>query len=184
MAILRGLITYTRSPELTAKQMRPALEEANKAAVIFWHVNYLPGHFTVEGGRKYGYKPRSGEGESNLVYSKSTNPRYAGRLVSNRKYYWTKWRKKKTHDPLVFTGSSKESATRAIRVTATAKSGRGVMLLPKYFYQYRKDLNQPDKAAELVKVVTAEVAEMAKVHGAVMAKMLNAASEHRSVVAT
>lgn len=163
-------ITQTRTggAEHSARALTDAVKNAARATVEYWHEAYLPKHFTVEGFEEYGYQPRKGQDEPNLIYSdRGTAVRMgrAGRLINNPHYYWVKWRRYHTHDPLVLTGRSRDRAKRSIRtnVQATAAGSvraSGVLDLDRYFYQYRKDLGQPDKADELFRTTPAEGADL------------------------
>lgn len=164
MVRLKGAIVYVNSPEATAKQMRAAVRDANAFVVGYWHRKIMPGHFTVAGGKKYGYQKRQGDDQPPLVQSRSKKKKYAGRMVKNPAYSWRKRREKGHNKPLVWSGDAERMAKRMIRISSTSKKGVGVMTLPKYVYAYRKDLKQPDKAAELVTVARDEVTRMARLH--------------------
>lgn len=173
----RGVIYYERAPGATLKLLRAAAAAGNAAAVEHWHEHFRAGHFTPAGGRKYGYQPRKGDNEPPRVVSRSTNPRYAGRTVANPHYSWQKRRRMKHNKPLVWSGRS-EQASKVMKVTATSKRGVGAFTaLPKYFYQFRRDLKTPDKAAELTTVVSDEAEAMARVHRDAMTAHLNAARD-------
>ena len=72
-------------------------------------------------------------------------------------------------------------AARQIRITASPRRGVGVLYaLPKYFYAYRKNLRQPDKAAEVTTVIEVEVAEMGLAAEGAMADVLNGIKSRRA----
>jgi hypothetical protein len=141
-----------------------ALKSAAVATVEHWHETMMPKHFTVQGFDEYHYQLRKGQDEPNLIYSdngRAVRMGKYGRLINNPKYYWFKWRYKGTHDPLVFTGESRDRAMRSIRTNATLVAGTtvrgsGVLDLPRYFYQYNKAQNAPDKADELFRTTSRE----------------------------
>lgn len=180
--------TQTGGAEHSARAIVDAVKSAAIATVQRWHEAYLPRHFTVEGFEEYGYQPRKGQDEPNLIYSdQGTAVRMgrAGRLINNPHYYWVKWRRYHTHDPLVLTGRSRDRARRLIRtnVQATAAGtvrASGVLDLDRYFYQYRKDLGQPDKADELFRVSPPEQADLLNYFNAHVAMDLDRASSPTS----
>ena len=124
--MLRGVITYTGSPEVKAKAFRGILKEEMRGLIDFWHEKYLPKHFTKAGSGVYKYQDRS----ASHMRKKIKRFRHA--------------------DPLVFTGDMKRMLIRRIAISGTAKSAKGTLRGPKYLYQYRKDYNQPHKAEEIV----------------------------------
>lgn len=156
MSQLRGVIVYKNPPDVMARELKPAVKEGLFTAVVYWHRRFLPRHFTVLGERLYGYKPRAGQDEPAMV-PRGKN----GRMVLNRKYWHLKRRRKGHVRPLVWSGTLERTALAAIRVSGSHKQARGVLsLVPRYAYQYRKDLNQPDKAAELTRTTQSEVEEL------------------------
>ena len=168
--MIRGTIQYQRSPAATAKLFRAAMAVGNGAAVEHWNEKFRPLHFTVQGGRRYGYKPRKGDDEPPRLLMRA-----GGRTIANPHYSWRKRRQMRHNKPLVWSGRS-ELLSKAMRVTSSSRRGVGAFVaLPKYFYQYRKDLNQPDKAAELVTTVHDEVEELAGVARDAALKHLEAA---------
>ena len=90
------------------------MNELLKAAFLrvgeYWHERFREKHFTVEGGREYGYGPRSGEKLHRG--SKRWKRSYAG-----RKYSMSGGNPR----PLVWTGESEQQARQKI-VTATKHS--------------------------------------------------------------
>lgn len=156
----RGNLIDTRGFRVAAVD---ALEMGVTAAAMEWHRKYLPGHFTVEGGKKYGYQPRSGDNEAPRVLRADGKPG----TRANRKYSWMKRRKYRHNKPLVLTGYSEQAAKAGAKVSIRKTSNRVraalSMALPTYFYQYRKDLNQPNKYAELTRVLDHERDELDRV---------------------
>ena len=130
-------VNYVNPPDATARQVRPIVKAAMQTVARQWHRQTLPQHFERSAKRKYGYETRS--------------PRYTHRK-----------RKRFGHaDPLVYTGDMRRMVLRMVRIAGTAKRVRAVLTGPRYFYAYRKDANQPDKAAELTATTDAEANEMA-----------------------
>lgn len=149
-------------PTVKAKIIKKIVLDALHGAIRLWHRTMMPRHFSVQGGRRYGYQLRSGEGEPAIV----TDAR--GRRKQNRKYWHRKRREGYGTDPLFFTGRSMDAAERSIKLGGTYKKATGVLNMPRYFYAYRKDTarKQPDKAYELLLTTGAEETELqAKVRG-------------------
>jgi hypothetical protein len=158
--------------ETMAARSKRALDKGTKAAtmdtVSFWHKKYLPGHFELSANAKYDYQPRAGDGEPPLLPGVQVGKGNVAirKRQMNWKYSWMKRRKKGHNRPLVFTGASEQAAEQSIRVSSRKVAaeevirGQGVMDLPKYFYQYRKDLNQPNKVDELLRTTADEVVDL------------------------
>lgn len=202
--MIRGRVEYLNSPEHTMQQFGRAYRLGLEHAAEFWHRVYMPGHFTEEASRKYGYQKRSGEGESNLIYKdggRAVRQGKHGSLVQNPKYYWKKWRKKKHHRALVYTGDSERDARRTVRLSSRRSSGTtfqasAVMNLPKYFYQYTKagtyvrrgwggnqavvfSHDTPNKVKELLTTLPSEETVLAEVARRATIRELNAMPARR-----
>jgi hypothetical protein len=185
--VISTRITYDIPPEATVRDLEAASKHAVAEMLGYWWRNIMPGHFTVEGGKKYGYQPRAGEDEPErkTVRFVDDSGRVRTKLVRNRKYHW---RKRPPRLPLVKTGASRAAARASFRVT-TRKLGpdlvRGVLALPalpKYFYQYLQagtysrrtfdgqrieftlEREQPHKFEELTRIADDEWATLAHVY--------------------
>lgn len=160
---LAGEIQTTNDPEWTLLQWRKATRRGLEIAVGYWHRRFMPNHFTVAGGKKYGYQPRKGDKEAPTVPGKKG-------VRLNRAYSWLKRRYKGHWKPLVWSGQSERMARRMIKITSrTRRSAHlveavGAMTLPKYFYQHRKDLKQPDKYRELITTTPDELEILMRVY--------------------
>lgn len=187
--MLRITSTERNGPRATQRALAEAAKSAATAVVAFWHARYMPAHFTVAGGKKYGYKPRRGDNEPPRL----PNPKYGiNKLqgfhatkptLSNPHYSWRKRRQKGHNRPLVWSGQSEQMAKNGVRLSARYSrgskqvTGQAAMSLPKYFYQYRlrgwyqsaagdgKGLQHvtsdgPDKAAELTRTTPDEDVEL------------------------
>lgn len=171
-----------RAPKRVVVQ---ASQEALKATAEHWHATYLLGHFTVEGGKKYGYQPRKGDNEPPRIPRTGSNQHRSrwGSTRSNPHYSWRKRREKGHNKPLVWSGDSKTQAKQQVRLSTRVKRAGGeivataAMNLPKYFYQYRKDHNAPDKANELTRTTEVERAELAVFYEAKMGDRLSVLSK-------
>lgn len=155
--MIRGVIEYRGAPSDVAKEIRPAAKEALAAAGSWWHRRILPGHFLVAAEKKYGYEPRS------PAYT-----RYKAKRFGHR-------------NPLVFRGDLRAAVVRQARITSTSKGARVALRGPRHLHAYRKDYNQPDKAAELTAVTRDEVAELAKFVDRRITRRLNAVQTRRRV---
>jgi hypothetical protein len=187
-----------------------AVSDGLRQALEYWHEHYLPLHFTVEGGKKYGYQPRSGEGEPQWIYSNRgrglavNRGGIARRLIRNPKYYWRKKREGFGVTPLVRTGESAREARAGIRLSTrkTAADGivqaTGAMTVPKYFYQRLKAgtytrqgfggaseftvaHDTPDKYKELTTTTSDEQQVLREIVGRVAMGRLIAAAPPRTV---
>ena len=167
-----------------------AVEEAARAAAVdvvrHWHEPYLPGHFTVEGGRRYAYQARKGDNEPPRL------PRVlkSGRVTyrSNPHYSWQKRRQMRHNRPLVWSGRSEHLAKASVKLSSRGvrkdKEVRGTAampLLPKYFYQRRTDLKQPDKANELTRTVASEEQDLTQVYQREMSGNLSKARQVKAM---
>lgn len=117
---MAGLMAVTIEYEglLTLKQrdINAILRSGMNKIGHYWRANYLPGHFSKRGARKYGYTPRSGETGSSLRYKGS----YAARKL-----------KEKGHSrPLVYTGKSAAEALASRQVIAKATSKKATSEVP------------------------------------------------------
>lgn len=182
------MLTITSTGEVVPRTQRvltDALKAAAIATVEHWHERYLPRHFTEEGFALYNYQPRKGQDEPSLLYGergRAVRQGKRGRLVNNPHYYWRKWRTRRTHDPLVYSGESKRRAESSIRLNAQAVNGgttirgTGVMDLPRYFYQYDPAKGAPDKADELLRTTPSEEAELTAFYNSAVSARLAASA--------
>lgn len=97
------------TPEIAARAMQRLMKAALGKLAAHHHHLYMAKHFTVAGGREYGYKPRQGEGKSGKEFWRS----YCGQ----------KKRKKGHQRPLVFSGES-ETLARIMDIRADSKRAR------------------------------------------------------------
>ena len=161
------VLDYQGGPEAMQRGFRAALAETLEERGEEWHEEVLPEHFTERSARVYKYKARNrgymrkkGRG-----YKDQYGRRHAGHL---RALYWS--------------GESERMLTAGARIRVT-RAGLSVrMLAPKHFYQRRKDLNQPDKAAEATRLTQREIDRQARdVEGGVT-RRLNAIRTHSTRV--
>lgn len=154
--MLRGTITYKGDAEVLRKDLRATVKGELSEVGRFWHRRKLPRHFTTKAETQYDYQARS------AAYS-----RYKAKRFGHR-------------NPLVYTGELKRMVTRMARISSTSKGVRVNMTGPRYLYQYRKDFNQPDKAAELTAVTETETETMAKLLDRRITRRLNANQTQRT----
>lgn len=120
-----------------ARTWKEIIKESWNSAGILWHKNLLNKHFTQKGAAEYRYQKRSWR------YTKRKQKKFGHRK------------------PLVYTGELKRHVKRVEDVRANSKGARVVLHGPRYLYQYRKDLNAPDKAFELQQISKADAAALA-----------------------
>ena len=153
----RGRVEFEGFPASPQVALRAGIKAGIETTLAWWHRHYRPRHFGERASARYGYKPRQGEREARQAWV--TDRR--GRRRPNTSYTRQKLLRYGHTRPLVWTGRSQaRSAAREVR------KYRGnwalVMDVPNYFYKYRVDLNQPDKAAELTRILPAEQEVMAR----------------------
>ena len=137
--MIRGVIQYRGSPTETKKEFHRAVKTEFAHVGQYWHERMLADHFKIAAEKKYYYQPR-----------KASYIRRKAKRFGHRR-------------PLEFTGDMKRQVTRMARITSTSKGARVAMTGPRYLYMYRKDLNQPDKAAELTFVTNEEINKLAQI---------------------
>jgi hypothetical protein len=133
------------------------LKEAWYEVGRHWADEMRPKHFTKEGGKEYGYKPRAGEAAGGKNFWSS----YTGR--KQKKFGHTK--------PLVYTGELEQAS----RQTTIYPSFKGVRIaLPG---ARKANLQNPrssiDMPEELKTVSGREVDQLAKVHEQAMQQLLD-----------
>lgn len=158
MAVRSQVIYRGGEPQSYPQHLQRQLGLGLRAAAEFWHRELMPGHFTVEGGRKYHYQPRKGDDEGpRLPYTRKDG---TVTTRANQHYSWRKRREKRHNKPLVWSGQTEDDAKASVKLTVTWRGGRveakAAMDLPRYMYMYRKDLKQPDKADELTRTTPDE----------------------------
>jgi len=126
--MIRTTIKSVGGPASIRKAMRREIKAALAEAGISWHRVILPQHFQIRAEKRYGYQPR--------------DPDYA-RGKAKRKGH---------RRPLVYTGALEYAVTAAARVSGSSRRANVRLSGPRYLYAYRKDVSQPDKAAELTAV--------------------------------
>lgn len=94
---------------ISRRELQEIMKEMWNWGGEYWHKNFRAKHFTVAGGKEYGYRPRS------------------------KQYLIQKGKTARHQRPLVKTGES-EKATRMRDVRATSKGVRVVMVAPKLNY--------------------------------------------------
>lgn len=131
-----GRWTFLNPPEAIARVTPRAMKAAWKRVGVYWHRKMMPRHFDAGAGNVYKYQPRSND------YMRRKQRRWGHRR------------------PLWWTGAMKQKVSAAPRVTSTAKYAKVALRGPRYLYMYRRDYNQPDKAAELTRTIQREQAEL------------------------
>ena len=137
-------LEYSGALGITKREFNGILKGAYIAGVTLWHSRYRKHHFTVAGGKRYGYKPRKGEepGTSRRDFFRS----YTGRKL--RTYGHRR--------PLVKTGLT-EKLSRERRISGTSK--KGVVRLPAGLNR-RHPLSQINMADEATRIAPNEARQM------------------------
>ena len=136
------LLESEGGPKALKRELRPATTEAMNDVGEDWAEEKLPGHFTTRAATKYGYQKRSRKFMIRKAsgYTDQYGVRHAGHQRA-----------------LVWSGESERMMTAGARIKATSKGVDVKMLAPKHLYARRKDLRQPDKAAETTRLSDDEV---------------------------
>lgn len=143
---------------LTVREWNPLIKSGWEAAGRKWHRDILPRHFTREGAARYYYQPRTAS------------------------YMKRKARQFHHQDPLVFSGRLKREAMRFRDIRVSSKAAKVVIHGPRYLYQFRKRVNEPDKAAELTRLTSSEAAELAAEVDRVIQAGVNAKERSNQIV--
>lgn len=185
--MLRMKIIYRWHPGQKLKEVNAASTKALMAMGKYWHEKFRAKHFTKEGAREYGYKPRDGEavaGGGISVWRKARNLAYGRRLGRKRVRmvltYTGRKRKKFGHDlPLVLTGKLRQM-TRSATFRATKGRATVKMMGPPYMYKYNKNQKQPDKYRELTTVSPREVRALEAIYREHMTRFMRAPTKFRT----
>lgn len=97
------------TPKVAARALGRIIEGVLGKVAATHHSLYMAKHFTVAGGREYGYKPRAGEGKSGKAFWRS----YTGR----------KKRQKGHQRPMVWSGEQ-ETLARIMDIRANRNRAR------------------------------------------------------------
>ena len=167
---VRARIEYVGDPVAQKRRFKRIVRDGLKATVRFWHEQFEARHFTRKGAQLYGYQPRAGDDEGPVD----------ARGRPNWRYSWRKRKVKGHNRPLVWSGQSELRARGQLQISGNSKVARGRFRMPKHFYQYRPNLNQPDKAAELLAVIQPEVMRMAHFQQKLVTRGLRAVRDRRT----
>jgi hypothetical protein len=114
------------TPGISKREQGRITKEVLEGVAENHHRRYMRKHFTIAGGREYGYKPRKGEGLSGKAFWQS---------------YTGKKKKQKGHQrPLVWSGASEQLA-RVLDVRANSKRARLV--------QHARGLNRRSRHSDI-----------------------------------
>lgn len=181
-------LTVINPADYLATTIREANEVGVVAAIRHWHKYFLPDHFTLEANKRYGYQKRQGDDEPPVIPAKRRpGSKGAVRMIKNPHYSWRKRRQMRHNLPLVWSGDTMRQAKRSIKIkTSFIKSsgkirGVGTMDVPRYIYQYRKDLSQPDKYAEMIRTTAQENEALLEVHNKAAENYLKTAPMRKTV---
>ena len=146
------------SSQFGEEQFRGMLTNAWRAVGEKWHRDFRPKHFTVEGGKAYGYLPRSGD------------LRTPGSKAFFRSYQGRKFAKFGHTKPLVWSGTSEQQTATGTSIEPRVDGVRIVMNAP--HLEFRNPRSQIDMQDELTRVTAPERAELAEVHNREMDRQL------------
>lgn len=158
MPVLRTTIIEQGGPRTLLRIASGIFRDAAVEAGRLWFQTILPRHFTVEGGRAYGYQKRTA------------------------KYMRRKARKYGHQKPLVFSGNMQREIQSVERVDRTGKGSIVKLYGPRYFYAFRKDYGQADKAREVTTVTVAEETALGNFMARVSAQQMQANRERQVIV--
>jgi len=138
----------------------------------YWHQQLLSKHFTHQGGKEYGYLPRSGEGGRMPI---SSGGGKTGRLNWTYTYTGRKLRYKHHTDPLVWSGGMKRETTaiRDVRVSGSSHVTHVRVVLHAKALNLRNPKSPIDMRDEISRVSDQEAAILASVFDAEMDYQLN-----------
>jgi len=155
--MFRSVVSYKGAPGVTIPMIRRAMKQARKDMVVYWHRNILPRHFLLDAVGKYGYTPR-------------TAP------------YMRRKGKKKGHQfPLVYSGTGRDTATRAFfGLSGTPKTARLKFRVP--FYMGIVTRTRIDMIYELTATLPSEIEEMEVVLDANIQQALAASAQIQTEV--
>ena len=159
-------VTVSRSGVMSAKEFRPISKLAWKRAGEYWHQHILKKHFRVRATGEYGYQER-----------RKCRSSAKGKLMPG--YEEQKFWRFGHRRPLGYTGKMRRAVMRIrdVRTVADNDKRRGAAKIvlhgPRYLYAYRKDLGQPDKAAELQAISKRDERSIARVVDEVLQEKLN-----------
>jgi hypothetical protein len=134
-------IKFTRPPEMAVRQFYKARQDAWQTAGHFWHDDILPRHFTQRAKDLYGNKKRS---ERYLKRKERRKKKYGGNVDN------------------VYTGAMEEAVKKTVYIRASAINANLRMVGPRYMNM--KNFRQPDKVAEITKVLSGEANEVKVVY--------------------
>jgi len=133
---MRARLTLNWDPAAKIRDLPQAMGKAMEAAGRSWHTDVVPGHFEPGAAGRYNYQQR------------------------HRLYMIRKAKEKGHQKPLVWSGNMKAMVEGlvnfAVRGVNTVRC-KVRMQGPRYLYQYRADLKQPDKSAEITRMTPAEL---------------------------
>lgn len=139
-------LTETCPPELLKKEFGAVVQAGLLAEAEFWHHTMLPWHFQPAARWRYGYKPRS--------------PAWQKR----KRALAAVGKAKGTGDTdLVFSGMLQEHVTQLATFRATPREATVTMRARSFVQMRLKSSSQPNFAAEITKVIPAELESLTNI---------------------
>jgi hypothetical protein len=139
-------ITMTNPDELSPAAWKRAIREGWKQVAVAWAKEMLPEHFKPQAKGKYGYQQRTRRYLQNKIKAAGMGRVQDGGLSD-----------------LVYTGKLRDWVLGTVRITATAKGSAATTSGPKYLYVTPKKRADPDKRAEIEKIIDQERNELLRI---------------------
>lgn len=155
MARIRITSVSEGGPETWVRVAKRDIADAAVEVGKIWFRHTLPEHFETSAVNKYGYQPRTA------------------------KYMKRKARQKGHQRPLTWSGEMRTEILSYERVDRTRHGAAVKLYGPRYFFAFRKDYGQADKAAEVTRVTVAEEQAMASMIGRMAARNLQQRRDRR-----
>ena len=147
---IRVRITYIKPPDVTVRAWREGMRAAHAEAARVWHEEMLPDHFTPFARFKYQYQPRTLATRKRKKQLAEKGQVLEGGLVDN-----------------VWSGTMRNLLTGAASIRAYPSRFTVTMPGPPYISMrpnpVGRSANQPDKAAEILKITPDQRLQLARV---------------------
>lgn len=148
-------------PDVLEREHRNILKDSYEALAETWFEQLLPDHFQSYSGAKYGYQRRSRRYEERKQALARVGVAADGGKTD-----------------LVLTGNSRDVMTRSVRIRASKDDASATVETPFYF-PLRRNLSAPDKAAEVLVVLTPQQQMLEEIGGRVYEERLQNVRETR-----
>jgi len=140
--VIPVFINVTEHPLLktTKADRRVMLTAAHRAMALTWANRFLPVHFTPEASHRYSHQARApATVKRKRALARRGKALFGGEMDN------------------VVTGRAMRSILGNQEIMANERKGTATIRPPRYFWMYRKDYRQPNKAAEVTRVADVEI---------------------------